>query len=118
MIRTSAVALLLLFVIGSGTTLTLVSGSSDEKESCEVHDNGLIKGTAHMVYRFIPPDDDHIRAYRAAKAKEFPNSNREFNGGCAGAPLGYPEVTDEIEVMYCPTCRAAEEKWLTEHPRR
>ena len=118
MIRTCAMALLLSFAVGSDTTLPIVSGGSDEKESCAVHNNGLIRGTARMAYHFVPPDDDYVRAYRAAKGKEFPNSNLEFNGGCTGAPRGYPEITDEVEVTYCPKCRAAEEKWLTEHPRK
>ena len=118
MTRTCAIALLLLFPVQCGTTLPLVYGGGEEKESCEVHNNALIKGKARMVYHHIPPDDEYIRAYRAAAVKEFPNSNRVFNGGCTGAPLGYPEVTDEIEVTYCPKCRAAEEKWLAEHPRQ
>ena len=117
MIRTCALTLLLLFAIGSVATLpSIVLGGSEEKESCDVHHTRLIKGTARMVYHFVPPDDDYVRDHREAKAKEFPNSNREFNGGCTGAPPGYPKVTDEIEVMYCPKCRAAEEKWLAEHP--
>jgi hypothetical protein len=107
--------LILCLVALSGSFAPRVSGNDDEKKTCEVHHIPLIAGKAWITYGLpeLP-----VGPYYKAKAKKFPNSNFEVNGGCVVDLTNPEKIKMEADVLYCPKCRIAEDKWWTKHPRK
>jgi ankyrin repeat protein len=78
--------------------------SKGEDQFCSLHHIQLQKDIVPIIYG----TGLYTYEYREA-SKSFPNSNKEYAGGCMGGGRYSPSTK---EVMYCPQCREAESKWI------
>jgi ankyrin repeat protein len=75
----------------------------DGNKYCAVHDMQLQEDTVPIIYGLILFTDEHLEA-----SKNFPNARKYTLGGCVTTP----ESPETEEVLYCPSCREAEDKWI------
>jgi hypothetical protein len=92
----------------------LVRGAraDDPEMTCPVHKVEMKKGIVPAIYGLVLLNPgDYSEQYIRARRELFPNSNREYYGGC----VIDRNSTGTKEVMYCLRCREAEEQWGKEH---
>jgi len=81
------------------------------RKDCELHRIARTAGAVQVTYgnpAAVAPE------YLAAKARFFPNGWYYLDGGAEASPDGPRQVT----VRFCPTCRAAEQRWRAQFARR
>jgi hypothetical protein len=106
------VASLMLLLVAAISGLTR-GASADPETTCPVHKTEMKKDIVPAIYGLIFLDpEDYSDQYIRARKELFPNSNREYYGGC----VIDRNSTKTKEVTYCPRCREAEEQWGKEHP--
>jgi len=86
----------------------LLQAAETEQARCKVHHALLQKDKVRMTYGLLV----HTKEEWEAREKLFPNANREVNGGCLLSDI------KEVEVLYCPKCREAEDKWIKARPKK
>ncbi len=79
---------------------------------CLVHNRPLEKGTAAVVYGYISGSGSSAfgtsKKDRLMRIFHFPLANSVEIGGC----LIEENSSCERDVLYCPSCRAAEDIWV------
>ena len=101
------------WLIMLAATLICASGcatTADRRGSitqCPVHQQLLLEDTIRIAYG-IPPYD---RALIDAQLTQFPHARSKTNGPC----VVFPDSPRRAVVLYCPTCRQAEEMWREQH---
>jgi hypothetical protein len=107
------VASLMLLLVAGISGLTRGAYADDPETTCPFHKIEMKKDIVPVVYGLIFRNpEDYSDQYIRARKELFPNSNREYYGGC----VLDRNSTKMKEVMYCPRCREAEEQWGNEHP--
>ena len=74
-----------------------------EHKYCVIHDMKLQEDTVPIIYGHVYISEEYREAW-----KDFPNANTQSFGGCVSSQHS-PKTK---EVIYCPACRQAEEKWM------
>jgi hypothetical protein len=107
------VAGLMMLLVAAISGLTRGAPTDDPETTCPVHKAEMKKDIVPAIYGLILLDtEDYFEQYKRAREELFPNSNREYYGGC----VIDRNATKTKEVMYCPRCREAEEQWGRDHP--
>ncbi|MBC7930978.1 MAG: energy transducer TonB [Rubrivivax sp.] len=109
--------------------ITLLTASDTESyippdfagENCPVHGLALMKDKVEIRYGLIEFKSNYLKAEK----KHFPFANTASYGGCIVEweenPCDGKRVQRSpkfAEVLYCPKCRAAQQKWAKAHPWR
>jgi TonB family protein len=109
---------------------TKVEASSDvedyvpkdlEGTLCKVHRQVLRRDRVDIAYGLM----GFKPGYEKAEKKFFPNANSKVYGGCVLSTTRDPCTGQEVqlspkyaEVLFCPACRRAKERWSKSHPWR
>jgi hypothetical protein len=80
------------------------------QKDCTLHRIARAAGGAQVTYGNLAV----ARPYLEAKARLFPNAWYYVEGGAEAGP----ESPKQAMVRYCPTCRAAEQRWRAQFLRR
>jgi hypothetical protein len=81
------------------------------RKDCEVHRIARATGVVQVTYGNPVAV---AQEYLDAKARYFPNGWYYLEGGAEAAP----ESPRQATVRFCPTCRAAEQRWRAQFARR
>ena len=111
--KQARVASLMLLVVVCISCLTREASAEHPETTCPVRKTVMKKDIVPVVYGLIVFDPfTYSDEYISARKELFPNSNREYEGGC----VIDQNSTMSKEVLYCARCREAEEQWGQEHP--
>ena len=80
------------------------------QKDCALHRIARATGGVQVTYG----NPVVAREYLEAKARLFPNAWYYVQGGAEASPDSPKQAT----VRYCPTCRAAEQRWRAQFSRR
>jgi hypothetical protein len=80
------------------------------QKDCALHRIARVTGGVQVTYG----NPAVAREYLEAKASLFPNAWYYIEGGAEAGPDSPKQAT----VRYCPTCRAAEQRWRSQFSRR
>jgi hypothetical protein len=111
--RMQRITILLSLIPLISTSFSAKAFSGNDDKVCDVHKIAMQKDVVSAVCGLIVLDPFYYtEEYLRARKEQFPNSNREYYGGCVVDQNSTPTK----EVLYCPKCREAEEQWGKEHP--
>ena len=91
--------------------------ANSEEQRCSLHGNLLLRDKVEIVYGLV----GFREGYEKARTELFPNANSQAFGGCVvETEVSCDGTRIQIspkyeEVLYCPKCRRAEEKWDKKH---